>query len=109
MKGVLLLAAGVAIGFVVAHQVAKTPQGKQFFDDVDSKAREFGSAVVDGYKAREAELTPKTRSPTSRHAPRPSSSRTDPSAGSAGQAAPTLPPSTFREPPCRPLTSNAAG
>jgi hypothetical protein len=56
MKGALLLLAGVAIGFVVAHQVAKTPEGKQFFDDVDSKAREFGAAVVDGYKAREAEL-----------------------------------------------------
>jgi hypothetical protein len=56
MKGALLLLAGVAIGFVVAHQVAKTPQGKQFFEDVDSKAREFGQAVVDGYKAREAEL-----------------------------------------------------
>ena len=56
MKGILLLAVGVVAGFVVAHQVSKTPQGKQFFDDVDSKAREFGSAVVDGYKAREAEL-----------------------------------------------------
>jgi hypothetical protein len=56
MKGLLLLVAGVAIGFVVAHQVSRTPEGKQFFDDVDSKAREFGSAVVDGYKAREAEL-----------------------------------------------------
>jgi hypothetical protein len=56
MKGALLLIAGAAIGFVVAHQVAKTPEGKQFFDDVDSKAREFGGAVVDGYKAREAEL-----------------------------------------------------
>ena len=56
MKGVLLLAVGVAIGFVVAHQVAKTPEGKQFFEDVDSKAREFGNAVIDGYKAREAEL-----------------------------------------------------
>ena len=56
MKGILLLAVGVVAGFVVAHQVAKTPQGKQFFDDVDSKAREFSSAVVDGYKAREAEL-----------------------------------------------------
>ncbi|CAN5329380.1 hypothetical protein BH10ACT7_BH10ACT7_22500 [soil metagenome] len=56
MKGVILLVAGVAIGFVVAHQVAKTPEGKQFFDDVDTKAREFGNAVVDGYKAREAEL-----------------------------------------------------
>jgi hypothetical protein len=56
MKGILLLAVGVAAGFVVAHQVAKTPEGKKFFADVDSKAREFGSAVVDGYKAREAEL-----------------------------------------------------
>lgn len=56
MKSALLLVAGVAIGFVVAHQVSRTPQGKQFFDDVDAKAREFGSAVVDGYKAREAEL-----------------------------------------------------
>ena len=56
MKGAFLLVAGVAIGFVVAHQVAKTPEGKQFFDDVDTKAREFGNAVVDGYKAREAEL-----------------------------------------------------
>ena len=56
MKGAILVLAGVAIGFVVAHQVAKTPEGKQFFEDVDSKAREFGSAVVDGYKAREAEL-----------------------------------------------------
>ncbi|MCU1412282.1 MAG: hypothetical protein JWR04_2989 [Rhodoglobus sp.] len=56
MKGILLLAVGVVAGFVVAHQVAKTPEGKRFFDDVDTKAREFGSAVVDGYKAREAEL-----------------------------------------------------
>jgi hypothetical protein len=56
MKSALLLVAGVAIGFVVAHQVSRTPEGKQFFDDVDAKAREFGSAVVDGYKAREAEL-----------------------------------------------------
>lgn len=56
MKGLLLLVVGAAAGFVIAHQVAKTPQGKQFFDEVDAKAREFGSAVVDGYKAREAEL-----------------------------------------------------
>ncbi|CAN5290368.1 hypothetical protein BH09ACT5_BH09ACT5_05060 [soil metagenome] len=56
MKSILLLAVGVAAGFILAHQVAKTPEGKKFFDDVDSKAREFGSAVVDGYKAREAEL-----------------------------------------------------
>ncbi len=56
MKGLLLLIVGVGVGFIAAHQVAKTPQGKQFFDDVDSKAREFSGALVDGYKQREAEL-----------------------------------------------------
>jgi len=56
MPKALWLIAGVALGFVVAHQVSRTPEGRQFFDDVDAKAREFGEAVVDGYKAREAEL-----------------------------------------------------
>ena len=56
MKNVILLIAGIGAGFVAAHFVSRTPQGKQFFDVVDSKAREFGAAVVDGYKTREAEL-----------------------------------------------------
>jgi hypothetical protein len=56
MKSAFWLVVGVAIGFFAAHQVAKTPQGKEFFDGVDSKAREFGGAIVDGYKQREAEL-----------------------------------------------------
>jgi len=56
MKSAVLFVVGIAVGFVAAHQVAKTPEGKQFFSDVDSKAREFTSAVVDGYREREAEL-----------------------------------------------------
>lgn len=56
MKSILWLITGVAVGIFAAHQVAKTPEGKQFFDDVDAKAREFSGAVVEGYKAREAEL-----------------------------------------------------
>lgn len=56
MKNILLLIVGVGVGFIAAHQIAKTPEGKRFFDDIDSKAREFSSAVVDGYQAREAEL-----------------------------------------------------
>jgi len=56
MKNVLWLIVGIGTGFAIAHQVAKTPQGKRFFDEVDGKAREFGSALVDGYKSREAEL-----------------------------------------------------
>lgn len=56
MKKVLWLIVGVGVGFIAAHQVNKTPEGRRFFEDVDNKAREFGSAVIDGYKAREAEL-----------------------------------------------------
>ena len=56
MRGLLLLVVGIGVGFIAAHQVNKTPKGRQFFEDVDAKAREFGSSVVDGYKQREAEL-----------------------------------------------------
>lgn len=56
MKGLLLLTVGVAAGFAIAHQVSRSPQGKRFLDDVDARARDFGAAIVDGYKAREAEL-----------------------------------------------------
>ncbi|MDI2098058.1 hypothetical protein [Ruicaihuangia caeni] len=56
MNKLLWLLTGAAAGFVIAHQVNKTPEGRRFFEDVDAKARSFGNAVVDGYKAREAEL-----------------------------------------------------
>ncbi len=56
MKSILLIIVGVGVGFIAAHQLNKTPEGKRFFEDVDSRAKEFSSAVVDGYKAREAEL-----------------------------------------------------
>lgn len=56
MKNVLWLIAGVGIGFIAAHQVARTPQGKQFFDRLNDQAHDFSSAIVDGYKEREAEL-----------------------------------------------------
>lgn len=56
LKAIGWIAVGVAVGFVVAHQVSRTEQGKRFFDEVDHKAKEFGQAVVDGYKARETEL-----------------------------------------------------
>jgi hypothetical protein len=59
MKNILLLILGVGAGFVIAHQVSKTPAGKQFFEDVDNRAKEFSGALIDGYKAREAELRSK--------------------------------------------------
>ncbi|WP_166871816.1 MULTISPECIES: hypothetical protein [unclassified Salinibacterium] len=56
MKKALWLLIGVVAGFIVAHQVNKTPEGRRFFAEVDDRTRSFGSAVVDGYKSREAEL-----------------------------------------------------
>lgn len=56
MKNVLWLVVGVGIGFYAAHRINQTPQGRAFFEEVDTKAREFGDAVVEGYKTREAEL-----------------------------------------------------
>ncbi len=56
MKKLLWLVAGIGLGFAAAHQLNKTPEGRKFFEDVDAKAREFGGAVIDGYKAREEEL-----------------------------------------------------
>ncbi|WP_309616236.1 hypothetical protein [Salinibacterium sp.] len=56
MKGLLVLTVGVAAGFFVAHAVSKTPEGHQFFAYIESRARQFRAAVVEGYQAREAEL-----------------------------------------------------
>jgi hypothetical protein len=56
MGKLLLLILGIGAGFVLAHQVSKTERGQQFFEDVDSRAKEFSAALIDGYRAREAEL-----------------------------------------------------
>jgi hypothetical protein len=56
MKTFIWFIVGVGAGFVVAHEVNKTQQGKAFFADLDAKAREFGEAISDGYHQREAEL-----------------------------------------------------
>ncbi|MCU1523610.1 MAG: hypothetical protein JWO18_504 [Microbacteriaceae bacterium] len=56
MKNLLWLIVGIGVGFIAAHQINKTPEGKKFFEDVDNRAKEFSNAVVDGYRAREAEL-----------------------------------------------------
>ncbi|RDV43493.1 hypothetical protein DOE76_17650 [Leifsonia sp. ku-ls] len=56
MKSFLWLLVGVAIGFAVAHKVNETPKGREFFSNIDQKARDFGEAVSDGYRQREAEI-----------------------------------------------------
>jgi hypothetical protein len=56
MKNILLLIVGIGAGFVIAHQVSKSPAGKEFFEQVERRGKEFSNALIDGYKAREAEL-----------------------------------------------------
>ena len=56
MSRMLWLIGGVAVGFIAAHQLSKTEQGKEFFETVDTKAREFGTTVAETYKAQEATL-----------------------------------------------------
>jgi hypothetical protein len=56
MKKILWLVFGVAIGFVVAHQVNQTPQGRSFFSDLDKRTKGFTGSIVDGYRERESEL-----------------------------------------------------
>ncbi|WP_373692807.1 hypothetical protein [Agromyces silvae] len=56
MKNMLWFAAGVAAGFVAAHQFNKTEPGREFFAGVNAKARAFGQAIAEGYHERDAEL-----------------------------------------------------
>ncbi len=56
MKSIVWFTVGVAAGFVVAHQMNQTKQGRDFFSAVDAKARAFGNAIAEGYHARDAEL-----------------------------------------------------
>ena len=56
MKSFTWFTIGVIGGFAIAHQLNKTEQGKRFFEELDQKARDFGTAVSEGYHAREAEL-----------------------------------------------------
>jgi hypothetical protein len=56
MGRAIWLLVGVAAGFAVAHVVARTPQGRALFDELDERLTGIGAAVVDGYRAREAEL-----------------------------------------------------
>ena len=49
------LIVGVGLGFVGAHFVNQTPEGRRFFDRVSQGAREISDAVSAGYHGVEAE------------------------------------------------------
>lgn len=50
MKKILLLLGGVAIGFVAAHFVNQTAQGRSCFERVNAKTDAFISQVKSSFK-----------------------------------------------------------
>ncbi|WP_217132060.1 hypothetical protein [Leucobacter chinensis] len=50
MRKLTWLITGVGIGFVAAHFVNQTPEGRKFFDRIGQGAREFNDAMQDGYR-----------------------------------------------------------
>jgi hypothetical protein len=51
------LVTGVLLGFIAAHFVNQTPNGRRFFEQVNRGAREFSDAVADGYRVAEEEFS----------------------------------------------------
>jgi hypothetical protein len=56
VKSILWFIVGLAAGFVAAHRLNQTQQGREFFSSIDAKARAFGKAIAEGYHERDAEL-----------------------------------------------------
>jgi hypothetical protein len=54
MKNFIWFVLGVGVGLVISREASKTSQGTQFFNDLDTKAREFGEAISEGYRLRDA-------------------------------------------------------
>ncbi|MFZ7088630.1 hypothetical protein [Curtobacterium sp. RRHDQ10] len=56
MKPVFFVAVGVVIGALVASRVTATTGGRRFLVELDTRTKAFRSAILDGYRSREAEL-----------------------------------------------------
>jgi hypothetical protein len=50
-------AIGIAIGAAVVTQVRDNPKAQQAIDDALASAQDFGAAVAEGFREREAELS----------------------------------------------------
>jgi hypothetical protein len=65
MKKLLWFITGIGIGVIASKQVKENPKAAEFADDITRRAKEFGAAVSEGYREREAELnaakTPATK------------------------------------------------
>lgn len=56
MKKLIWFASGIAAGLFAAKQLRENPQAQELVDDATKRAKEFGAAVGEGFREREAEL-----------------------------------------------------
>ena len=56
MKKIFWFATGIAAGLAMAKRIAEDPKAQALVDDAVKRARDFGSAVSEGFKERETEL-----------------------------------------------------
>ena len=83
MKRSFWLISGVAIGLVVAKRLAENPKAQAVVDDAAKRAKEFGEAVAEGFREREAQVKKSTAS-----APKPVARKTAPKAAAKPAAKP---------------------
>lgn len=57
MKKAFWLLTGIAAGLVIAKQLDENPKAQAVVDDAAKRAKEFGAAIAEGFREREAELS----------------------------------------------------
>ncbi|MFM6980785.1 MAG: hypothetical protein ACKOWE_05215 [Micrococcales bacterium] len=69
MKRIIWFAVGISLGYVVAKQLEENPQAQAIRDDVQRRAKDFGAAVSEGFREREAELAGASAKPVAAKKP----------------------------------------
>lgn len=68
MKKFVWLVAGVAAGLYASKHLRENPQSQAIVDEAAKRAKEFGAAVSDGFREREAEIASAKKTPVKRAA-----------------------------------------
>lgn len=64
MKKLFWFAAGIGLGIAAARQLEENPKAQDLAADVSKRAKEFGAAVSEGFREREAEIAAKKTTTT---------------------------------------------
>jgi hypothetical protein len=67
MKKFIWFLAGIGIGVAAVKQINTNPKAQVLATDVAKRAKEFGAAVSDGFREREAEIA-KAKKPSTKSA-----------------------------------------